>query len=152
MQNSKEEYDWNAFKDLIAYVFQKIAFGKLKRSIKVPQSSTIHENHTARDSSTGILPTQESTQEHACSGPSQQLTNNPLSRRHTGLVGISHNDVDSQGMISLSYESSAYEESQSQAKLSVALNENKTTVPIILPKPTHMNAKVLRYEPRAKLC
>ena len=63
--------------------------------------------------------------------------------RHTGLVGISHNDVDSQGMISLSYESSAYEESQSQAKLSVALNENKTTVPIILPKQFDTNVKAL---------
>ena len=95
-QNSKKEYDWNAFKDLIAYVFQKIAFGKLKRSIKVLQSSTIHDNQTARDSSTGIITTQEPTQEHAFSASSQQLSNNTISMRHTGLVGISHNAVDSQ--------------------------------------------------------
>ena len=55
-------------------------------------------------------------------------------------------------MISLSYESSAYEESQSQAKLTVALNEKNRLVPSILPKKRSHEYPSTSYKPRAKLC
>ena len=113
----------NGIRQLMAYIFQKLAFIKLKKNMHAVEINVLSAKNEESGENNEI--NSSLTQPHL--SISQPTSTHEKVQNNVGenvVICINHNNIDSQGMISLSYESSAYEESQSQAKIASVIARN----------------------------
>merc|ERR1711991_46928 len=110
-------------RQLMAYIFEKLAFNKLKKNMRAVEINVLPAKNEESGENNEI--NSSLTQPHL--SISQPTSTHEKVQNNVGenvVICINHNNIDSQGMISLSYVSSAYEESQSQAKIASVIARN----------------------------
>lgn len=123
--NQNEDNALDNIAQLMLYTIQKLAFYKLKKNMnskvaaKIAAVTIDYENDSDKNEVSSL------TQPHLSLSQQPNTNENRFhSVEDNGIVCLNNNDIDSQGMISLSYESSAYEESQSQLKVPSSITDS----------------------------